>query len=91
MCEIAFPIRNTLKTLFEDDFWLVLGSSIPKTMVLTSLAPYIGGQRNLKPKSGIYRSMQFFMLFQNMASKRRKKNEENTQIVKILRSDQILS
>jgi hypothetical protein len=30
MCEIAFPIRNTLKKLFEVEFWLVLEPNTQK-------------------------------------------------------------
>ena len=48
---------------------------------------HIGEQRNLKPTSDIYGSMQCFLLVPNMISKV-EKNEENGQIVEILGLEQ---
>jgi hypothetical protein len=72
--------------LFKVEFWLVIGSNTSQNKVFGPPIALWKVQRNLEPKSGIYESMQFFMLFQNMNSKIRKKNEENAQIVEIRQS-----
>ncbi len=61
------------KKNFKVDFWLVIGSNTSQNKVFGPPIALWKVQRNLEPKSGIYESMQFFMLFQNMNSKIRKK------------------
>jgi hypothetical protein len=59
--------------LFKVEFWLVIGSNTRQNQVFGPPIALWRDQRDLEPKSGTYGSMQFFMLFQNMTSKIRKK------------------